>query len=183
MILRRVKFRAVSYCAESCDFRIFFKGTSNEIVFPFLHNSSLPWPLSNGLKHFRFLYRFHRVIQVFWDWLRAVRYCAESVFSILRFEYLGENDTKFETILIHWPVTQAGSNDEKNYRGRKSHWTVPLSHNDPVTLQLAGSFQTRLSNSPDFTISMYVVHGNCNFCLRPGSLVQYTTLKEIYSLG
>ena len=28
--------------------------------------------------------------------------------------YLGENKTKFENILTHWSVAQAGSNDEKN---------------------------------------------------------------------
>ena len=31
-----------------------------------------------------------------------------------KFEYLGKNETKNETILNHWSVTQAGSNDEKN---------------------------------------------------------------------
>ena len=30
-----------------------------------------------------------------------------------KFEYLGENEAKFENILTHWSVTQAGSNDEK----------------------------------------------------------------------
>ena len=44
-------------------------------------------------------------------------------FSILKFDSL---DTKFENILTHWSVAQAGSSDEKN-RGRKSRWTVPLS--------------------------------------------------------
>ena len=57
--------------------------------------------------------------------LRAVSYCAESVFCILNFEYLSENQTKNETILIHWSVDQAGLNDEKT-GGRKSCWTVPL---------------------------------------------------------
>ena len=42
-----------------------------------------------------------------------------------KYEYLGENETKNQTVLTHWSVAQAGSNDEKN-RGRKSHWTVPL---------------------------------------------------------
>ena len=37
----------------------------------------------------------------------------ESVFVILNFEYLGENETKFENILTHWSVAQTGSNEEK----------------------------------------------------------------------
>ena len=41
---------------------------------------------------------------------------AESVFSILKFEYLGEIETKTENILTHWLVTQTSSNDEKNWR-------------------------------------------------------------------
>ena len=45
--------------------------------------------------------------------LHTVSYCAESVFFILNFEYLGENETKFENISTHWSVAQAGSNDEK----------------------------------------------------------------------
>ena len=49
-------------------------------------------------------------------------------FSILKFNNLIENNTKFENILTHWSVAQAGSSDEKN-RGRKSRWTVPLSVN------------------------------------------------------
>ena len=32
-----------------------------------------------------------------------------------KFEYLGENETKNETILTHWSVAQAGSNYEKNW--------------------------------------------------------------------
>ena len=36
-----------------------------------------------------------------------------SVYLILNFEYLGENKTKFENILDHWSVAQAGLNDEK----------------------------------------------------------------------
>ena len=46
-------------------------------------------------------------------WLRAV-YCAESVFSTLKYEYLGENKTEFENILTHWSEAKAGLNDEKN---------------------------------------------------------------------
>ena len=30
-----------------------------------------------------------------------------------KYEYLGENETKFETILTHWSVVKAGSNNEK----------------------------------------------------------------------
>ena len=33
--------------------------------------------------------------------------------TIVNFEYLRENETKFENILTHWSVAQAGSNDEK----------------------------------------------------------------------
>ena len=40
-------------------------------------------------------------------------YCAESVFSILKYEYLGKNETKFENIWTHWSVAQAGLNYEK----------------------------------------------------------------------
>ena len=32
----------------------------------------------------------------------------------VKYEYLGENETKNENILTHWSVDQAGSNDEKN---------------------------------------------------------------------
>ena len=45
---------------------------------------------------------------------------------IVNFEYLRENETKFENILTHWSVAQAGSNDEKKTWGEKSRWTVPL---------------------------------------------------------
>ena len=45
-------------------------------------------------------------------------YCAQSVFSILKFEYLGKNKTKNENILTHWSAAQAGSNDEKNWRSK-----------------------------------------------------------------
>ena len=47
-------------------------------------------------------------------------------FFTLKYEYLGENETKNENILTRWSVTQAGSNYEKN-GGPKSRWTVPLS--------------------------------------------------------
>ena len=40
---------------------------------------------------------------------------SESVFSALKYEYLGENETKNENILTHWSVAQACSNDEKNW--------------------------------------------------------------------
>ena len=46
--------------------------------------------------------------------------------TIVNFEYLRENETKFENILTHWSVAQAGSNDEKN-GGQKYPWTVSLS--------------------------------------------------------
>ena len=37
--------------------------------------------------------------------------------TIVNFEYLRENETKFENILTHWSVAQAGSNDEKKKLG------------------------------------------------------------------
>ena len=51
-----------------------------------------------------------------------------SVFFILNFEYLGENETKFENILTLWSVAQAGSNAEKKTWGRKSRQIVPLNN-------------------------------------------------------
>ena len=50
-------------------------------------------------------------------------------------EYLGEKETKNKTILTHWLVAQAGSNDEKKW-GQKSRWTAPLSHT--ILLQKGG---------------------------------------------
>ena len=35
--------------------------------------------------------------------------------TLEKYEYLGEIETKNETILIHWSLVQAGSNDEKNW--------------------------------------------------------------------
>ena len=37
-----------------------------------------------------------------------------------KYEYLGENETKNQTVLTHWSVAQAGSNDEKNRRSKIS---------------------------------------------------------------
>ena len=37
-----------------------------------------------------------------------------------KYEYLGENETKNKTILTHWSVGQAGSNDEKNWGSKIS---------------------------------------------------------------
>ena len=42
--------------------------------------------------------------------------------NLKKFEYLGEKETKNETILIRWSVAQAVLNDQK------SRWTVPLSY-------------------------------------------------------
>ena len=54
-------------------------------------------------------------------------YCPELVFFILSFEYLGDNETKFDNILTDWSVAQASSNNAKTTgRGRKSRWIVPL---------------------------------------------------------
>ena len=35
------------------------------------------------------------------------------IFLVLKFNYLSENITKIKNSLMHWSVTQAGSNDEK----------------------------------------------------------------------
>ena len=51
----------------------------------------------------------------------------ESVFSILNFKYLGENETKHKNILTRWSVAHAGSNYVKN-GGPKSRLTVPLTN-------------------------------------------------------
>ena len=40
--------------------------------------------------------------------------------TIVNFEYLRENETKFENILTHWSVAQAGSNDEEKKIGVKN---------------------------------------------------------------
>ena len=37
-----------------------------------------------------------------------------------KYEYLGENETKFENILNHWSVAQAGSTDAKNWGSKIS---------------------------------------------------------------
>ena len=78
MILHRVKFCAVSYCTESCDFSVsFLRDSTTRFSSCFFHNSRLPEPLSKCLKYFRFWLRFRRVIRFFRDWLSAVSYCAE----------------------------------------------------------------------------------------------------------
>ena len=46
--------------------------------------------------------------------------CAESVFSILNFEFLGENETKFENILTLWSVAQTSLNDENHWGSKMS---------------------------------------------------------------
>ena len=40
--------------------------------------------------------------------------------TLEKYEYLGEIETKNETILIHWSLVQAGSNDEKNWGSKIS---------------------------------------------------------------
>ena len=37
-----------------------------------------------------------------------------------KYKYLGKNQIKNETILTHWSVGQAGSNDEKNWGSKIS---------------------------------------------------------------
>ena len=54
-----------------------------------------------------------------------ILYCAELVFSILKFECISENESKNVNILSHWSVTRNGSKDEKT-GGQKSRCTVPL---------------------------------------------------------
>ena len=68
-------------------------------------------------------YIFHfctTVLGLHFFWLPWVWYPGESVFSILKYEYLGENGPKFENILTHWSVAQASSNDEKNWGSKIS---------------------------------------------------------------
>ena len=83
MILRRVKFCAVSYCSESCDFSVsFLRDRTTRFSSCFFHNLRLPGPLSKCLKYLRFWLRFRRVIRFFLDWLmilpRVTLYCVES---------------------------------------------------------------------------------------------------------
>ena len=47
---------------------------------------------------------------------------------IVNFEYLRENETKFENILTHWSVAQAGSNDEKKKLGWKISLDCPFTY-------------------------------------------------------
>ena len=62
--------------------------------------------------HFTFFHHSPR-IKFFFD--SAQYHTARSqYFFILNFEYLCENETKFEFFFTHWSVAQAGSNDEKN---------------------------------------------------------------------
>ena len=60
--------------------RYTLKGQFNEIFYPqFFHHSNRPGPLTNGLKYFRFWFRFRQDIHIFSEF-RAVSYCAESSF-------------------------------------------------------------------------------------------------------
>ena len=68
--------------------------------------------------HFVFLQNRSKI--EFFLLLPVVSYPGESVFSQLKIEYLGENETKYENILTHWSVAQAGWNDEKNRRSKIS---------------------------------------------------------------
>ena len=94
--------------------------------------------------------------KMFWAknffWLSAVWYCAESVFSMLNFEYLGENETKLENILTHWSVVQAGSNDEKNWGSKisldcpfKSIYWCPLIYVHCFSVSALSPLSSRLS--------------------------------------
>ena len=92
--------------------------------------------------------RIMRSIKLRRTWLRAVSYCAEldsgqydtvqydtaqnlTPGSMIlcgtskKYEYLGENVTKFENILTHRSVAQAGSTDAKN-RGSKISLDCPF---------------------------------------------------------
>ena len=121
LILRGVKFRAVWYCAESQ-----FTARSQ---LPFLQTFAQAFKGTVPQKQLYILitlkkgYIFHfctNVLGWIFFWLSAVSYCAESVFLILKYEYLGENKTEFKNILTHWSVDQAGSNDEKNWGSKIS---------------------------------------------------------------
>ena len=84
------------------------KGQSNEICDPRFLSSFEP-PLTKGLKYFRFGFRYRRDIPIFLNPQYDIgTYCAESAFSRLKWEYLGENETKFENVLFHSAVAQAG---------------------------------------------------------------------------
>ena len=67
-------------------------------------------------------------------WLRAVWYCAESVFSILKFEYLSEIETEFENTFACLSGAQIGLNDEKNW-GSKISLDCPFKKRMTVSLR------------------------------------------------
>ena len=67
---------------------------------------------------------------------------------ILNFEYLGENEIKFENILTHWSVAQAGSNDGKN-QGSKISLVCPFN----LGMDKYRYFQVFLTLQPNSTVS------------------------------
>ena len=66
--------------------------------------------------------------------------------SILKFEYLGENETKFKNILTHWPVAQADSNDEKKL-GVENLVGLSLPLKLKLLRQINSRFESVISNN------------------------------------
>ena len=76
--------------------------------------------------HFSFLHQCSRIKFLFDS---AQYHTARSQYILtLKFEYLGENKTKFENISTHWSVAEAGSKDEKNW-GSKISLDCPFKDN------------------------------------------------------
>ena len=64
--------------------------------------------------------------------------------ALEKFEYLGENETKNETILTHWSVAQAGLNDENNW-GSKISLDCPFKTIAHIPFHLAHIQQSSFS--------------------------------------
>ena len=95
----------------------YIKGQSNEIFDPQFFSSFQPvWATDQWVKTVSFLFSFSPRYSYFSGAPRSMILRRVSFFSILKYEYLGEN----ENILIHWSVAQTGSNDENNWRSKIS---------------------------------------------------------------
>ena len=66
--------------------------------------------------------------------------------SILKFEYLGENETKFKNILTHWPLALADSNDEKKL-GVENLVGLSLPLKLKLLRQINSRFESVISNN------------------------------------
>ena len=114
----------IKICTYSASIDYIIKGT---VPRDFRPHSNPPRLLTNGVKIFSILVSFSPRYLYFsvektdypqYDTARSLTprsiiLCWDSE----KYEYLSENETKFETILTHWSVAQAGSNDEKNLFG------------------------------------------------------------------